>query len=188
MSQDTLTTVKGERRASKAIKGGALSVTSGILGGFIVNPLVLAFFWDSDLSIDLYFTLLYLSLAIGTGAIVGGLFAMSKVNYGAAVAGGALAILSLWITGIPALLLVTRGKKEFSIQNYHWDKGPLLLLIVGLLWTVLMWSLSYLAEFHSPYVGPGILGLIVAVIAVLIHLLTRTKDEVQSIVDSKRLT
>jgi len=53
-------------------------------------------------------------IILGIIAIVGGIFALKRAKWGLALAGSICALFGPWILGIPAIVLVIMGKKEFE--------------------------------------------------------------------------
>ena len=58
----------------------------------------------------------FLSLLIGVLAIVGGVFAIKKKKWGLALAGAIAGTVTFFPCGIPAIILVSMAKPEFSAQ------------------------------------------------------------------------
>jgi hypothetical protein len=53
-------------------------------------------------------------IIIAIVAIVGGIYALKRRIWGLALAGTICALLCMWILGIPAIIFVALGKREFS--------------------------------------------------------------------------
>ena len=52
-------------------------------------------------------------LLIDILAIVGGIFCLRKISWGTGLAGSIAAVFSIWLLGIPALVLVIMGRNQF---------------------------------------------------------------------------
>jgi len=111
----------------KSIIGGILCIVSGVLG---ILSSVMFFFMSSILpsiigepldqatqnSLDTFWVVYK---AIGAGylilgilAIIGGIFAIRKMQWGWVVAGAIISILVFWPTGIAALVILLQAKPE----------------------------------------------------------------------------
>ena len=53
-------------------------------------------------------------LAVGTMAIIGGVYALKRSIWGLALAGTICSLLCVWFLGIPAIIFVILGKGEFE--------------------------------------------------------------------------
>ena len=98
----------------KPVLGGLLSIMSGLLGGVIVNPIVLSFVFGIHWNLGTMVMFFLPSLACGIMAVAGGLSAMRRRRYWLALLGSALAIPSLVFMGVPAFVLVATSRDEFG--------------------------------------------------------------------------
>jgi hypothetical protein len=51
---------------------------------------------------------------LGATAIVGGIYALQRRNWGLALAGSICSLFCLWFVGIPAIIFTVMGKEEFN--------------------------------------------------------------------------
>jgi hypothetical protein len=103
-------------RTAKPVVGGVLGIVAGV-APLIAGIVLIAFgatvgTWDPvdwvpiGIGIGL--------LALGLVTIVGSSFAIARRNFPLAVAGGVCALFSMWMLGIPALVLIAVSSKEFE--------------------------------------------------------------------------
>jgi hypothetical protein len=56
-------------------------------------------------------------IVLGIAATVGSIYALTRKNFGLALAGATCAIIPFWFLGIPALLLVAFSKDDFNLTK-----------------------------------------------------------------------
>jgi len=127
----------GSQRSGLLTAGGVLSIISGafqVIGGGIATALVIAAFMGSHLrpfqgmplpgewSERVMFVgpvlvgIVMLGLILGIVAIVGGVSALKRKNFGLSLAGAICALPSV-ILGILAIIFVSVSKKEFEAEK-----------------------------------------------------------------------
>jgi hypothetical protein len=98
----------------RPVLGGLLSIISGLLGGVIVNPIVLLFVLGFHGNFATMALLLVPSIVCGLLAVVGGVLAVRRRRYRMALLGSIMAIPSLVFMGVPAFVLVAASRNEFG--------------------------------------------------------------------------
>jgi len=119
---------------NNAKTGGILSIIAGAFGvlglfGFILIAAVMLLmpdnfssFFDQAAMPEGFFTILavfYIILGIihalaGAVAIVGGVFALKRKHWGWALAGAISGMITFFLCGVPAIIFIAMGKKEFG--------------------------------------------------------------------------
>ena len=110
-----------QNKTWKPITGGILSIIAGVVGAIIgvvavaaggliavipVTPEILGeFFWIFGVA----------SIILGIVAIIGGIFACGRTKWSLALAGSICSLFCVWFLGIPAIILVAIGKREFEL-------------------------------------------------------------------------
>ena len=82
-----------------AVAGGILGSILGVFIPFIGGAVAGAF---------------AIPLILGIVAIIGGVYALKRRTWGLALAGSICAFFCVWFLGIPAIIFVILGKREFS--------------------------------------------------------------------------
>jgi hypothetical protein len=117
--------------------GGILSIISGAFGVFwLLIILLVSFislwaysepntFFDSGTPQEAFtfFVIFYIILGgfytlVGVMAIVGGVFALRKKNWGVALAGAIAGVITFFPCGIPALIFTALAKPEFNVTQH----------------------------------------------------------------------
>jgi hypothetical protein len=142
-----------------AHRAGLLSVLSG-LAGMLVNPVLVTALIpvEGDTAIALW----YVVLLFGMAAILGGVFALHSRGHVIALIGSTLAVPSFFITGIPALILMLLSRNEFAKDHTAWSSGKITITALGIVMTVVGWTLSFLYEPPGLFflMGVGGVGLV----------------------------
>jgi len=109
--------------------GGVLNITSGgirLLNSLVVCAVIIVYridfsFFDFKGEFGLLVAILTIYLAsgavtfiLGIISIVGGVYSLKRKRWGWALAGSICSTLPFTITGVPALVFVIMGKKEFG--------------------------------------------------------------------------
>ncbi len=120
--------------SNNAKVGGILSIVSGSIGVLGVLMMVFSLFvilgmgettyhnYDGTMTYDefssfmigFYTILSILGIMLSVLAIVGGVFALKKKVWGLALAGSIASILTFFPCGIPAIVFIALGKREFN--------------------------------------------------------------------------
>jgi hypothetical protein len=107
-------------RSAMPVAGGVLGIIAGVfpvVGGLalIIISAVVGEWRDS---FDWAPTALGIALiALGVLAVVGSSYAISRRNFVLAVIGGVCAVFSMWLLGIPALILIALSSREFNASE-----------------------------------------------------------------------
>ena len=110
-----------QNKTWKPITGGILSIIAGVMGAIIgvvavaaggliavipLTPEILGeFFWIFGVA----------SIILGIVAIIGGIFACGRTKWSLALAGSICSLFCVWFLGIPAIIFVAIGKREFEL-------------------------------------------------------------------------
>jgi len=101
-------------RTWKPTTAGILSIVAGVIG-LIMGIVVVAVGEMAGAAAGIFGigALGAPVIVLGIIAIVGGVFALRRRLWGLALA-GAICALCVWILGIPAIIFIAMGKKEFA--------------------------------------------------------------------------
>ncbi|MCD6230712.1 MAG: hypothetical protein J7J88_02400 [Dehalococcoidia bacterium] len=106
-------------RTWKPTTAGILSIVAG--GGGVVWGIAVAVGGSLSVGVPLgvagmhnFFIVTVILVLLGAMAIVGGIYALQRRNWGLALAGSICSLFCLWFVGIPAIIFTVMGKEEFN--------------------------------------------------------------------------
>ncbi|MCJ7521325.1 MAG: hypothetical protein MUP21_03810 [Dehalococcoidia bacterium] len=100
----------------KPVIGGILGIVAGafpLIGGIVMTAIGIA---SSSWANAGHWALIGVGIpvfALGAAAIVGSSYAIARKNFPLAILGGVCSVFSMWMLGIPALVLIAISSKEF---------------------------------------------------------------------------
>jgi uncharacterized protein YqhQ len=106
-------------KTRKPMIAGILSIVAGsttlLLAAYIyvVLPLILGISWGPTSELVPYIVFVFAFLVLGVLAIIGGIYAIQKRNWGQAYAGTIAALLLSLPLGTAAIILLRQSKTEF---------------------------------------------------------------------------
>ena len=104
----------------KPVVGGILGIIAGVfplIGGIVLIAIGIA---TSSWAESAHWAPIGIGIplfALGVVAIIGSSYAVARKNFPLAILGGVCSIFSMWLLGIPALILVAISSKEFYLQQ-----------------------------------------------------------------------
>jgi cbb3-type cytochrome oxidase subunit 1 len=113
--QDTSPAFEGQPTI-KPVIGGILGVIAGVfplIGGVVLISIGIAASGWTDSAHWVPIAIGIPVFALGVMTIIGSSYAIARKNFPLAIVGGACSIFSMWMLGIPALILIAVSSKEF---------------------------------------------------------------------------
>jgi hypothetical protein len=110
----------------KSQVGGILAIIGGVIGllasmGILIAITVLSTIWSWGLLpinvIGILWIILVPMLICGVLAIIGGIFAVQRKNYGMALIGAIAALFPGWIFGLGAIVFTAISRDEFGMET-----------------------------------------------------------------------
>ena len=102
----------------KPVTAGILNIIAGVIGaigGLVVGVIggTAAGLADLPGMGGIFAAIAIPSIILGVVAIVGGVYALKRKLWGLALAGSICSLICVWFLGIPAIIFIIMGKKEF---------------------------------------------------------------------------
>lgn len=103
------------RRTRKTTAGGILMIITGLIALMLGTDAITIATPIHSLPVV---GMSGLIIILGVLPLIGGIVALTRRKWGLALAGSIVAILWLWFLGIPALIFIAMGKREFEQARY----------------------------------------------------------------------